>query len=157
MTIRFTLNGKPIEVEVEPTESLLTVLRARAGTLSVRESCGIGVCGACTVLIDGELASSCIVLAPLADGTAVTTAEGLPADHPIRDGFAEAHAFQCGFCTPAMALTAARLLAERPDPTRAEIRLALAANLCRCGCYLKIEDAVLRAAKRLAGGASWRP
>lgn len=152
MTIRFTLNGEPVEVEVETTESLLTVLRERLGVLSARESCGIGACGACTVLVDGELSSSCILLAPLADGTAVTTAEGIPADHPIRAGFAEAHAFQCGFCTPAMALTAARLLDERPDPTRAEIRAALAANLCRCGCYLKIEEAVLRAARQRPEG-----
>lgn len=149
MTIHFTLNGEPVEIEAEPTESLLCVLRERLGVLSARESCGIGVCGACTVLVDGELASSCILLAPLVEGTAVTTAEGLPPEHPIRAGFSDAHAFQCGFCTPAMALTAARLLDERPDPTDTEIRLALAANLCRCGCYVKIEDAVRRAARRL--------
>jgi aerobic-type carbon monoxide dehydrogenase small subunit (CoxS/CutS family) len=152
VTIRFTLDGRPVEVEVEPTESLLAVLRGRLGVLSAREACGIGVCGACAVLVDGELVSSCILLAPLADRTEVTTAEGLPPEHPVRAGFAEAHAFQCGFCTPAMALTAARLLDERPDPTSAEIRLALAANLCRCGCYVKIEEAVLRAAARAAGG-----
>jgi aerobic-type carbon monoxide dehydrogenase small subunit (CoxS/CutS family) len=105
------------------------------------------------VLVDGELISSCILLAPLAEGSAVTTAEGLPADHPIRAGFADAHAFQCGFCTPAMALTAARLLEEHPDPTSVEIRLALAANLCRCGCYVKIEDAVLRAAGKPTEGS----
>ncbi len=147
MTIRFTLNGEPIVVEVEATESLLTVLRERLGVRSARESCGIGVCGACTVEIDGDLISSCILLAPLADGTAVATAEGIAPDHPVRSAIADAHAYQCGFCTPGIALTVAKLLEESPQPSDEQIRVALAANLCRCGCYVKIHEAVRRAAR----------
>jgi aerobic-type carbon monoxide dehydrogenase small subunit (CoxS/CutS family) len=133
-------------VEAEPTESLLTVLRAQLGVLSVRETCGIGVCGACTALVDGEPISACLLLAPLAEGAEVTTAEGLGGDHPVQRAFAEAHAFQCGFCTPGMILTIVSLLEENPHPTDEEIALGLAGNLCRCGCYVKIADAVRRAA-----------
>lgn len=124
------------------------MLRTRLGMLSVRETCGIGVCGTCTVLLDGAVASACLLLAPLAEGAAVTTADGLGDDHPVQRAFAEAHAFQCGFCTPGMVLTVACLLEENPRPTDEEIALALSGNLCRCGCYVKIRDAVLRASAR---------
>lgn len=149
MRVRFALNGSPVELEASTGENLLTVLRRDLGVLSVRETCGIGVCGACTALVDGEPISTCLLLAPLAEGTAITTAEGLADDHPVTRAFVEAHAFQCGFCTPGLVLTAAALLEESPSPTDAEIRLALAGNLCRCGCYVKILEAVRRA-------ASWR-
>jgi aerobic-type carbon monoxide dehydrogenase small subunit (CoxS/CutS family) len=146
MRVGFELNGAAIAVEAEADESLLTVLRRELGVLSVRETCGIGVCGACTALVDGEAVSACLVLAPLAEGTSVTTAEGLGANHPVVRAFTEAHAFQCGFCTPGMVLAATALLDEQPSPSDREIALALAGNLCRCGCYLKIADAVRRAA-----------
>jgi aerobic-type carbon monoxide dehydrogenase small subunit (CoxS/CutS family) len=144
----FTLNGEPVEVDARPDESLLVLLRRELGTLSVRETCGIGVCGACTALVDGAPISACLLLAPLAEGAEVTTAEGIPDDHPVKQAFAEAHAFQCAFCTPGFVLTAAAFLAENPSPTDAEITLALAGNLCRCGSYVKIREAVRRAAER---------
>ena len=146
MNVAFNLNGKGVEVDVPPTASLLTVLRTRLGLRSVRETCGIGVCGACTALVDGEPISACLLLAPLVEGATVTTAEGLGGDHPVLRAFADAHAFQCGFCTPGLVLTVANLLEECPQPTDEEIALALAGNLCRCGSYVKIADAVRRAA-----------
>lgn len=146
MTIRFLLDGAPVEVDAGPAESLLSVLRDHLGVRSARESCGIGACGACTVLVDGELISSCILLAPLAEGASITTAAGIPPGHPIREAIARAHAYQCGFCTPGVAITAFKLLEESPQPSGEEIRDALAANLCRCGSYLKIVEAVEGAA-----------
>jgi aerobic-type carbon monoxide dehydrogenase small subunit (CoxS/CutS family) len=146
MRIRLIVNGAPADVSVRSDETLLTVLRRELGLLSVRETCGIGVCGACTVLVDGETISSCLLLAPLADGTEVVTVEGLSGKHPVQRAFEEAHAFQCGYCTPGMILTAKRLLEEAPRPTGDEVRSALAGNLCRCGCYAKIVEAIEKAA-----------
>jgi aerobic-type carbon monoxide dehydrogenase small subunit (CoxS/CutS family) len=146
--ISFRLNGSPVEVEARPDESLLTVLRRDLGVLSVREGCGIGACGACTALVDGRQVSACLVLAPLVEGAEVTTAEGLGDGHPLVTAFGEGHAYQCGYCTPGTIVAAAALLAEIPAPTDEEIRLGLAANLCRCGCYLEVLDAVRRAAGR---------
>jgi aerobic-type carbon monoxide dehydrogenase small subunit (CoxS/CutS family) len=146
MRISFTVNDAPAEVEAGASETLLTVLRRELGILSVRETCGIGVCGACTALIDGQPISTCLLLAPLAEGSRITTAEGLDETHPVKQAFARAHAFQCGFCTPGMVLTAAALLDADPSPSDATVRLALAGNLCRCGCYVKILDAVRLAA-----------
>jgi aerobic-type carbon monoxide dehydrogenase small subunit (CoxS/CutS family) len=140
--IRLTVNDAPVEVDARPDEMLLDVLRRELGLTSVRETCRIGVCGACTVLVDGETVSSCLLLAPLAEGCAVTTVEGLGEDEPVQRAFAAAHAFQCGYCTPGMVLTVKRLLDENPKPTEEELRLALAGNLCRCGTYIKIFDAV---------------
>jgi aerobic-type carbon monoxide dehydrogenase small subunit (CoxS/CutS family) len=139
-----------VAVEARTDEMLRDVLN-RLGLVSVRETCGIGVCGACSVLFDGETVSACLLLAPLADGREVTTVEGLGGDHPVQAAFAEAHAFQCGYCTPGMVLTAARLLEENPRPTEEEIRLGLAGNLCRCGSYVKIVEAVELAARREEG------
>jgi aerobic-type carbon monoxide dehydrogenase small subunit (CoxS/CutS family) len=144
--LRLRVNGEVRELEARADESILDVLRGELGLLSVRETCGIGVCGACTVLLDGELVSGCLLLAPLADGAEVTTVEGLGGEHPVQVAFAEAHAFQCGYCTPGMVLTAKRLLEESPRPTEAEVREAMSGNLCRCGSYVKIVNAVLRAA-----------
>jgi len=147
MRIELTLNGEAAAVDVRADELLIGVLN-RLGLASVRETCGIGVCGACTVLLDGEPISGCLLLAPLAAGRELTTVEGLGGEHPVQRAFAEAHAFQCGWCTPGMVLTAKRLLEENPRPSEGETRLALAGNLCRCGCYVKIVDAVLLAAGR---------
>lgn len=146
MRIAFTVNGESVEVDARSDEMLLEVLRRDLGLTSVRATCGIGVCGACTALVDGEPISTCLLLAPLAAGRRVTTVEGLGGDDPVQRGFVEAHAFQCGYCTPGMILAAKRLLEESPQPSEEEIRLALAGNLCRCGCYVKIVDAVRRAA-----------
>jgi aerobic-type carbon monoxide dehydrogenase small subunit (CoxS/CutS family) len=144
--IAFTVNGEGVEVHARSDEMLLEVLRRDLGLTSVRTTCGIGVCGACTALVDGEPISTCLLLVPLAEGRQVTTVEGLGGDDPVQRGFVEAHAFQCGYCTPGMILTAKRLLEENTQPSEEEIRLALAGNLCRCGCYVKIVDAVRRAA-----------
>jgi aerobic-type carbon monoxide dehydrogenase small subunit (CoxS/CutS family) len=140
------VNGSDVEVEARNDEMLLAVLR-RAGFTSVRETCGIGVCGVCTVLVDGDPISGCLMLARTAEGRAIGTAEGLGADDRVARAFADAHAFQCGFCTPAMVLTAKRLLEENPAPTRDEIRGAMSGNLCRCGSYVKIVEAVEAAAR----------
>jgi aerobic-type carbon monoxide dehydrogenase small subunit (CoxS/CutS family) len=144
--VEVRVNGEARELQTRPDESILDVLRRELGLLSVRETCGIGVCGACTILLDGEPVSGCLLLAPLAGGREVTTIEGLRGEHPVQTAFAEAHAFQCGYCTPGMVLTAKQLLEESPQPTEAEVREAMSGNLCRCGSYVKIIDAVLRAA-----------
>ncbi len=143
--MRLRVNGSAVDVDARNDEMLLAVLR-RAGFASVRETCGIGVCGACAVLVDGELVSGCLMLARAAEGREIETAEGLPEDDAVARAFADAHAFQCGFCTPAMVLAARRLLAESPSPSEEEIRIAMSGNLCRCGSYVKIVDAIKAAA-----------
>ncbi len=142
MKIHFTLNGSPTEVEARPDEMLLDVLHCQLSLASVRETCRIGVCGACTALVNGRPISTCIFLAPMAEGSEITTVEGLGGDHHVQQGFVEAHAFQCGYCTPGMILTAKSFLEENPRPSEEEIRVALGGNLCRCGCYVKIIEAV---------------
>ena len=101
MRVSFRVNGEAVEVEARPDEMLLDVLRRECGLTSVRQTCGVGVCGACTALVDGEPISTCILLAPLAEGAEITTVEGLGGDHPVQEAFVEAEAFQCGYCTPA--------------------------------------------------------
>jgi carbon-monoxide dehydrogenase small subunit len=141
------VNAQPVVLEARADETLLVALR-RAGMRSVRETCGIGVCGACTVLIDGSVMSSCLVLAPAAAGSNVETAEGLAEDDHVAMAFDEAIAFQCGYCTPGFVLTVRDLLAEIPNPNDEQIRHVLAGNLCRCGSYVKIVKAVRLAASR---------
>ncbi len=145
MIVELLLNGRRAELEAGSAETLLVTLR-REGLLSVRATCGIGVCGACTVLLDGEPVSGCLLLTAQAGGREVTTVEGLAPDDPVPAAFTEERAFQCGYCTPGMVLTASSLLRERPQPSDDEIAEALGGNLCRCGCYVKIADAVRRAA-----------
>ncbi len=142
MNIAFRVNGEDVEVEARPDEMLVDVLRREVRLTSVRQTCGVGVCGACTALVDGEPISTCILLAPLAEGTEVTTVEGLGGAHPVQEAFVEAEAFQCGYCTPGMILTVKRLLEEDPAPSDEKTRAYLGGNLCRCGCYAKISDAV---------------
>ncbi len=144
MRLQLLLNGTRHDAEVEPTEMLLSLLE-REGLTAARATCGIGVCGACTVLLDGEPVSGCLTLAPQAAGREVTTVEGLAGD-PVQRAFAEAHGFQCGWCTPGFVLAAKRLLEVNPAPMDAEIAEGLGGNLCRCGSYLKIADAVRRCA-----------
>lgn len=147
MRVSFTLNGRPVEFETRADDMILGVLRRDGALTSVRATCEIGVCGACTILVDGEPMSSCLLLAPMIEGTEITTIEGLGGNHPVQRAFEAAHAFQCGYCTPGMILTTKRLLEETPQPSDAEIRTALGGNLCRCGCYVKIVDAVHLAMK----------
>jgi aerobic-type carbon monoxide dehydrogenase small subunit (CoxS/CutS family) len=143
--VRLRVNGADVDVDARSDEMLLAALR-RAGFASVRETCGIGVCGACTVLVDGETISACLLLARAAEGREIATAEGLAGDDVVARAFAAHHAFQCGFCTPAMVLTAKRLLEESASPSRDEIRVAMSGNLCRCGSYVKIVEAIEEAA-----------
>jgi carbon-monoxide dehydrogenase small subunit len=145
----FTVNGNRYEVIIEPHMLLIDVLRDKLGFTGTKYACGAGDCGACTVLIDGEPSFSCLTLAIMAKGKSILTIEGL-ADgtelHPIQQAFVDKGAVQCGFCTPGMVLSAKALLDENPDPTRDEIKSALAGNLCRCTGYVKIIDAVEAAA-----------
>ena len=152
MKIALRLNDASVELECGADEMLLEVLR-REGLASVRATCGIGVCGACTVLVDGEPLSGCLTLMPQVEGREVTTVEGLAGADPVQRAFIEAHGLQCGWCTPGFVLMTKALLAEIPQPTEAEIAEALGGNLCRCGSYVKIVDAVRRAAAELAGQA----
>jgi aerobic-type carbon monoxide dehydrogenase small subunit (CoxS/CutS family) len=145
LRVDLDLNGRAATLECEPDEMVIDVLR-REGLTSVRATCGIGICGACTVLLDGEPVSGCLLLAGKAAGRELTTVEGLPAEHPVPRAFEAEHAFQCGWCTPGMVLTAKRLLEETPQPSDQQIAEGLGGNLCRCGCYVKIRAAVKRAA-----------
>jgi carbon-monoxide dehydrogenase small subunit len=145
MIVAFTLNGRTREVEVPPSQTLLQTLRDTLGNFDAKEGCDEGVCGACTVLLDGRPVSSCLVLTPTARAHAVVTLRGLEGHgdlHPLQQAFLDHGAVQCGFCTPGMLLTALAFLARRPAPDREEIREALAGNLCRCTGYAKILDAV---------------
>ena len=145
MRLELVLNEHLAALDCEPDEMVLDVLR-REGLTSVRATCGIGICGACTVLLDGEPVSACLLLAAQAAGRELTTAEGVPAEHPVPRAFEAEHAFQCGWCTPGMVLTAKRLLEETPQPSDEQIAEGLGGNLCRCGCYVKIRAAIKRAA-----------
>ena len=144
MNVELTLNGRATVLEARSDEMLLGALR-RAGLLSVRETCAIGMCGACTVLLDGEPVSGCLTLTAAAAGRSVTTVEGLAGDR-VQRAFADAHAFQCGWCTPGFVLAAKRLLELNPSPSDEEIAEGLGGNLCRCGSYVKIAEAVRRCA-----------
>jgi aerobic-type carbon monoxide dehydrogenase small subunit (CoxS/CutS family) len=144
MKVEVVLNGRAAVLEARTDEMLMAPLR-RAGLLSVRETCAIGMCGACTVLLDGEPVSGCLTLAAQAAGREVTTVEGLDGD-PVQRAFAETHGFQCGWCTPGFILAAKRLLETNPSPSDEEIAEGLGGNLCRCGSYVKIREAVRRCA-----------
>ncbi|MCX7624152.1 MAG: (2Fe-2S)-binding protein [Thermomicrobium sp.] len=152
-SVRLVVNGREHALNVRCDETLLETLQDRLGFSSVRETCGIGICGACTVLADGRPLSSCLLLSALADGLTVTTLEGLagPAGelHPVQQAFLEQQAFQCSYCTPGMILSVVALLAENPSPSTDDAVAYLAGNLCRCGSYLRILAAVQDAAQRL--------
>jgi len=152
-TIRLTVNGQAQTVEVEPRWLLADVLRERLGWTGTHVGCEHGVCGACTVLLEGRPVRACLLLAVQADGQAVTTVEGLARDgqlSAVQEGFRQEHGLQCGFCTPGFLITATYLLQHNPRPTRAEIREALSGNLCRCTGYQNIVNAVEWAASRHA-------
>ena len=152
MKVALTVNGEQLETEVWEGESLLFALRERLGLPGSKNACEQGECGSCSVLLEGELVCSCLVLAAQADGHHVVTVEGLARDeelHPVQEAFTETGAVQCGFCTPGLIVAAADLLAHNPSPSEDELREALSGNLCRCTGYAKIFDAV-----RLAVGLS---
>lgn len=139
------VNGKPHTLEFPPHRTLLHVLRDELGLMGPREACGIGMCGSCTVLVDGRAVSSCLFLAPQVVGKRILTVEGL-ADrgqlHPVQQAFLDHHAFQCSFCTPGLIMATVALLNEKPQASESEIREYLAGNLCRCGAYPDILAAV---------------
>jgi carbon-monoxide dehydrogenase small subunit len=155
--ITLTVNGTEHELTVESRELLVHALREQLGYTGLNVGCESTMCGACTVHLDGDAVKSCTVLAAQADGTAVTTVEGLADDgefHPIQKGFQEEHGLQCGYCTPGMMMTATQLLAENPDPDDEEIREALEGNLCRCTGYQNIVNAVENAAEKMGGATA---
>ena len=150
MRIELRVNGDPVESDVWEGESLLFALRERLGFPGSKNACEQGECGSCSVLLDGQLVCSCLVLAAQADGHDVVTVEGLAEDsrlHRVQEAFVETGAVQCGFCTPGFVVAAADLLAHNPDPSDDELREALSGNLCRCTGYAKIFDAVRLAAR----------
>ncbi len=146
------VNGDPVEFLTDPSTTLLNALRDSLGLTGVKEGCGSGDCGACSVLMDGKLVCSCLVLAPEAQGRRIETIEGMAEDgmlHPLQRNFLEYAALQCGFCTPGLLIAAKALLIANPDPTETEARFWLAGNLCRCTGYDKIIKAVMATAAEL--------
>jgi carbon-monoxide dehydrogenase small subunit len=153
--IQVTINGRLYEEEVEPRMLLAHFLRETIGLTGTHVGCVIGECGACSVLLDGKVVKSCLHFAVQADGREITTIEGLAKDgdlNPVQEAFVKNYAFQCGYCTPGMVMTSHALLKRNPNPTEAEIRKALAGNLCMCTGYVQIVDAVKEAAKGLKNG-----
>lgn len=150
MMLKFNLNGKDTEVAIDPNARLLDVLREELDLTGTKEGCGVGECGACTVIIDGDAADSCLVLAASVMGKSVTTIEGLSKDghiNALQQAVLDHHALQCGFCTPGFIMSAKALLDKNPNPTREEIKVAISGNLCRCTGYQQLIDAFDEAKK----------
>ena len=150
--LRCTVNNKPVEVGIDPRESLADVLRERLGLTSVKKGCEVGECGACTVLVDGEAIDSCIYLSVWAQGKKILTVEGLQDENgelsPIQKAFVEEAAIQCGFCTPGIIMTSRALFNHNPHPTREEIAEALSGNYCRCISHYHVLDALEKLSKK---------
>ena len=148
--ISITVNGKAYEISIPPWRTLLEVIREDLKLTGTKEGCGLGECGACTVIMDGQTVNSCLVLATEADGKQITTIEGL-ADgeklHPLQQAFVDHGGLQCGFCTPGMIMSAKALLDKNPHPTEDEIKRGIAGNLCRCTGYAKIIESIKAAAE----------
>ena len=154
-TIHFNLNGEDVSVDIAPHQNLVELLQQRFDLFGARESCAQGLCGCCTVLVDGRAVSGCLMPAVFVGGTAVVTIEHLGSDGkltPVQEAFLECGAFQCGFCTPGFVLMASQLLETHPDPDDDEIRHYLSGNLCRCGAYAEIIEAVKLAARKVRAG-----
>ena len=154
-TVRVAVNGRLYEEEAEPRQLLSYFLRETIGLTGTHIGCVVGECGACTVLLEGKLVKSCLVLAVQANGKEVTTIEGLAGDdalHPVQDSFVRNYGLQCGYCTPGMVMAAHYLLTRNPDPSEEEVREGLAGNLCMCTGYVQIVDAVKEAAARRKDG-----
>ena len=152
ITIKFRVNGKDVELAVKPYARLIDVLRDDLFLTGTKEGCGVGECGACTVLVNGENVNSCLTLAASVDGKEVLTIEGIgPREdlHPIQQAYLDHHALQCGFCTPGLIMSTKALLDKNPDPTEEEIKIAISGNLCRCTGYKQVIEAVEDAAKRM--------
>jgi carbon-monoxide dehydrogenase small subunit len=143
--LSFTLNGSPVDVLVTPTETLLDVLREKLGVTGPKRGCDDGDCGACTVLLDGQTVRSCLTVALTVQDRSVETVEGMSQNgklHPLQQAFYELGGFQCGFCTPGMLMSAKVLLDENPSPTRQQIVMHMAGNMCRCGSYQEVVEAI---------------
>ena len=153
MQIQFELNGEPVRTDVEPRTNLADCIRDNLGRTGTHLGCEHGVCGACTVLVNGEAVRSCLILAAQADGEKIITVEGLSGDElsPLQVSFRKHHALQCGFCTPGFITTAHALLSNEPDADEERIRDVLSGNLCRCTGYVQIIEAVLDARKAYGG------
>ncbi|RKZ31676.1 (2Fe-2S)-binding protein [bacterium] len=152
MRIEFTINGHPVNMEIDPSARLLDILRENLDLTGTKEGCGEGECGACSVLLDGALVNSCLVPAFQVDSRSVETIEGLRETEigkALIDAFCESGAIQCGFCSPGFIVASTALLRSNPEPTESEIRAALSGNLCRCTGYTKIIEAVLLASKKI--------
>jgi carbon-monoxide dehydrogenase small subunit len=153
VTVTFVVNGREVALDVAPRTSLVDALRDHLGLTGTHVGCEHGVCGACTVLLDGHAVRACLLFAVQVEGARVTTIEGLGgvdgALHPVQEAFRECHALQCGFCTPGMILTVTAFLADHPDPTDDDVREAIAANLCMCTGYQNIVRAAKRASQTL--------
>jgi len=150
--ISLTVNGRPVAASVEPRRLLVDFLREDLGLIGAHIGCEQGVCGTCTVLLNGASIRSCITFAVQADGAEVSTVEGLASHgelHPLQDEFSDKQGLQCGYCTPGMLMRACEILAQNPDPTLTQVREAIASNLCRCTGYQFIAEAVLAAAARM--------
>lgn len=150
--IQFVLNGEEVTTATEVGETLLTLLREKLNITSLKSSCVMGECGACTVIIDGKAMNACLVMAVTADGKTIETVESLGTPehlHPLQQAFKEIGAFQCGFCTPGFIMSAKALLDVNPNPTREEVKEALSGNICRCTGYVKPIDGVLKAAAKM--------
>ncbi len=147
MAFTFTVNGKPQSCDVPPDMPLLWVLRDVLGLTGTKYGCGMGVCGSCTVHLNGEAVRACLTTAQMAAGKKITTIEGISADrsHPVQQAWMEEDVAQCGYCQPGQIMTACALLAKKPNPTDAEIDDAMSGNICRCGTYQRIRTAVKRA------------
>lgn len=152
--IHITVNGKKVELMVKPCQTLLELIREDLGLTGTKEGCGLGECGACTVIVNGKTMNSCLMLAVEADGKEIETIEGLAQGenlHPVQQAFMDEGGLQCGFCTPGMILSAKALLDANPQPTDEEIRRGIAGNLCRCTGYTKIFESI-KSAARIIGG-----
>jgi carbon-monoxide dehydrogenase small subunit len=148
-SIQLTVNGEPHDLEVRPNRLLLDLLREDLGLTGSKEGCSVGVCGACTVLVDGQMVSSCLMLAVQADGAEITTIEGIARDgelDPVQKAFIEYGGFQCGICTPGQIVAARALLDEIPRPTEEQVKEWMMGNLCRCTGYYKIIESIMAAA-----------
>jgi carbon-monoxide dehydrogenase small subunit len=155
--IRFRLNGEPVSAQVAPHETLVEVLRDSFGLHGARESCGQGLCGCCTVLVNGRAVSGCLYLAALCENAQVQTIEGGAELDAVQQAFIEASAFQCGFCTPGFVLMTRQLLDEIPSPSEDDIRHYLSGNLCRCAAYPEIIEAVKLAARKRTRASGVKP
>ena len=152
LTLRMTINGKPFEGTVSPRMLLSDFLRETVGLTGVRVGCEQGICGACTILVDGRTARACLMLAVQADGAEILTVEGLSEPgklHPIQQAFCDQHGLQCGYCTPGMLISTCELLKKNPDPSDTEIREAISGNICRCTGYVHIVASIRAAARAL--------